>query len=315
MKVISVVAIINGFFIVVFIISIIFRIIGGLDKPSYQHANNYKDFNDGTFKNKKGGAKFKSAENIEALKKLMVESYYNLEEEIEIRAYFLISVNEVIDILGNKKVFIFNNSFSCTTLQSYITDIYIKVTYTQGFRIFRAILAPILKNKLNPQDIEVYNKIKSIFNNIVKPEMTDLEKVRAVHDYLILTSRYDEENYKNNTIPEVSHTPYGLLFKNKAVCSAYAEVFMIFMTLASIECYYVVGNIKDTTNSMGHAWNIIRIKNHYYHIDVTFNNPVPDVIGRVKYDYFNLTDEKIGKTHIWNRNEYPACIASGAKVY
>ncbi len=307
--------VINGFFTVIFIVSIIFRIISELEKPSYPQGDNYKGFNDGTFMNKKGGEKFKSAENIQTLEKLMVESYYNLEEDIEIRAYFLISVNEVIDILGNKKVFIFNNNFCCTTLQTYITDIKIKVSYTQGFRIFRVILAPILKDKLNPQDIEVYNKIKNIFNNIIKAEMSDLKKVRAVHDYLILTSRYDEENYKNNTIPEVSHTPYGLLFKNKAVCSAYAEVFMIFMTLANIECYYVIGNIKDTTNSMGHAWNIIRIKNHFYHIDVTFNNPVPDVMGRVKYDYFNLTDEKIAKTHKWNINEYPACVASGAKVY
>lgn len=121
--------------------------------------------------------------------------------------------------------------------------------------------------KLNKQDLMVYGKINIVFRNIIKPEMSDFDKELAVHDYLILTSRYDYEKYKNSTITENSYTPYGLLFKNKAVCNVYAEVFMIFMTLAKIECYYVIGNVTDINGmvtslheDMGHAWNIIKYK-------------------------------------------------------
>lgn len=278
-------------------------------KLSWESGDKKISLHDYNFMKKDTPTNFEVAPDIKGVTKILIDAYYNLEENIHIRAYFLTTVNEIIDILGNRKVFIFNNSFRCQTLQSDITDINIEVTYTQGFKVFRASLFPILMRKLNSQDLEVYEKIRSIFNNIIKAEMSDFEKALVVHDYLILTSRYDEENYRNNTIPDVSHTPYGLLFNNKAVCSAYAEVFMIFMTMSNIECYYVFGNIKDSISGLGHAWNIVRIENQYYHIDVTFDNPVPDVIGKVKYDYFNISDELIAKTHIWNRKEYPACIS------
>lgn len=284
-------------------------------KPAEDNLNIKKD-------ERKSTSIYKEAHNVEGLKKHLVEAYYNLEEDIYIRSNFSITASQIIEILGDKRVFIFNNSFTCSTSQGYKTDIKVKLTYTQGFKVFRAILNPSLISKLNQLEIKVYRKINEIFNKIIKPGMSDFEKQVKVHDYLILTSRYDYENYINNTIPELSYTPYGLLFHNKAVCSAYAEVFMIFMTLANIECYYVTGTTKDINgaslnagNNLGHAWNIVRINNQYYHIDVTFDNPVPDVIGRVNYKYFNVSDSVIGRTHNWKKEDYPSCFAKEHNYY
>lgn len=265
----------------------------------------------------------KDEESIDLMKKSLVERYYNLENDITLYVDFPITASKIIEILGNKKVFIFNNKFYCETSQKGSnTDISIKITYSQGFKIFRAFLDPRLISKSSEQDKLVYDKIYDICYKIIRPDMSDYEKELAVHNYLILTSSYDYINYKHNTIPSVSYTPYGLFFENKAVCSAYAEVFMIFMILAQIECYFVVGTLINSLDNAdclgetnGHAWNIVKINNQYYHVDVTLDSPIPYVIGKVNYTYFNVTDEFMDKTHNWKLNEYPICDTTEYNYY
>lgn len=252
----------------------------------------------------------------EELKDFLVKSYFDLVNDIQINAGFIISAEKLIELFQNKKVFIFNNQFNVKT-QAYqnSTSIHITIIYTQGYKVFRALLVNPLESKLSNQDLQVLSKIKTIFINIVNTDMTPFEKELAVHDYLVKTSRYDYENYKKDTIPQDSYNPYGLLFKNTAVCSAYAETFMIFMTLAGIECHFVIGKTIDQRGNTykfeekntGHAWNIVKINGHYYHVDVTFDNPVPDVIGKVEHTYFNVTDEFMDKTHDWALCNYPIC--------
>jgi transglutaminase/protease-like cytokinesis protein 3 len=139
-----------------------------------------------------------------------------------------------------------------------------------------------------------------------------LQKEKNIHDYLIATSRYDYENYQKGIIPEDSRTPYGLLFHHAAICQAYAETFMIFMTLANIECHMVVGTTNDENYRRGdqdkHAWNIVKIDKKYYHVDLTFDNPIPCIAGRVEHRYFNVSDKFMDKTHTWPKNQFPLCF-------
>ncbi len=48
-----------------------------------------------------------------------------------------------------------------------------------------------------------------------------------------------------------------------------------------------------SSDSMNHAWNMIQIGNHYYHVDVTWDDPTWDCIGRVDHTYFLLSDQTI----------------------
>lgn len=258
--------------------------------------------------------------SFNALREILVKEYYNLMPEIKIITTFHISPEQIKEILINNKIFIFNNNFEIQTksFNNANTEINIKYTYSQGYKIFRSILNTDLINKLNNEDTLVLDKIKEIFNNLIKSEMTDFEKELTIHDFLIKSSKYDYENYLNNSIPESSYTPYGLLFNHIAVCAAYAEVFMIFMTLSNIECHFVVGKTLDSrgntfSNSSiysGHAWNIVKIDGKYYHVDVTFDNPNRNNIGMVNHTYFNVTDEFMDYTHKWKLNEYPICLST-----
>jgi len=168
-----------------------------------------------------------------------------------------------------------------------------------------------LENKLDNNEIMVLKEIKSIYNSIIKSNMTPYTKGKAVHDYLIKTSMYDIDGYKYNNILNFSHTPYGLLFNHMGVCDAYAETFQIFMYLCGIESYVVIGDtVANVSNQFKHAWNIAKLGKYYCHVDVTFDNPGPFRLGQVDYKYFNLPDKKMLETHKWDVTEYPKCIDS-----
>lgn len=58
---------------------------------------------------------------------------------------------------------------------------------------------------------------------------------------------------------------------------------------------------------MNHGWNIVTIDGERYHLDVTWNDPIPDQVGRLRYQYFNLSDEAMTADHVWDTGGYPSC--------
>ncbi|REE78762.1 S-layer family protein [Paenibacillus taihuensis] len=138
-------------------------------------------------------------------------------------------------------------------------------------------------------------KAKQILADIIKPGMSDYERELAIHNYLLLHIAYDYDNYKNNTVPEESYTIYGSLMKGIAVCQGYAYSAQLLLTMAGIESHIVTG----TVDGARHAWNKVKIGGAYYNLDVTWDDPVPDVEGRLTYGYFNITDDELRRDHVW----------------
>jgi hypothetical protein len=156
-------------------------------------------------------------------------------------------------------------------------------------------------------DFALLARCEEILADIIRPNMRDAEKVRAVHDYLVLHARYDHENYQNNTIPRESYTTRALLMNGVGVCSAYAGAANLLLNMAGVEAMQVSGQAAGVG---GHAWNLVRIDGVYYHLDVTWDDPVPDAEGYVRYDYFAVSDETMARDHAWDRNRYPVCGAN-----
>lgn len=153
---------------------------------------------------------------------------------------------------------------------------------------------------------KVDQKVKAIIRKEIKPGMTNPQKVKAIHDYIVLNCRYDYKNYLNNSIPYVSYQPEGVLIKKKAVCQGYAETFSLFMKALNIPCKLVVGTANNGSGGyQGHAWNLVKVNGKWYHVDTTWDDPVPDQKGYVRYEYFLIPDKKMGKNHRWNRSSYP----------
>lgn len=154
---------------------------------------------------------------------------------------------------------------------------------------------------------------KDIIDNIISYDMTDVEKVKAVHDYIVVNTEYDTVGLENDNLPDHAFTVEGVLIKGIAVCQGYADTFQLFMDLLNIESQVVLGT--DLVNGVGHAWNMVCLDDKWYQIDVTWDDPVPDQGDNVNYKYFLMTDDILDDDHKWIKADYPKCDSQDYLYY
>ncbi|MFJ7736717.1 transglutaminase domain-containing protein [Lysinibacillus sp. NPDC097287] len=147
-----------------------------------------------------------------------------------------------------------------------------------------------------------HSKVEEAFvdhtlNNIIEPmrRLSNFEKVKAAHDFIVLFTEYSSQSINSQ------YSPYTLLTENKAVCQAYALVLYRMLEKLGLEVRYVTGDAKEQL----HAWVLVNLDDAWYHIDVTWDDPVPDKANEVRYNYFLLSDEQLAKDHEWDRTQYP----------
>ncbi len=133
---------------------------------------------------------------------------------------------------------------------------------------------------------ETDKKIDDILSNIIKPNITDDEKVKAVHDYIVTNSKYDTSS--------VFYSDYDLLTEGKSVCNGYALLTYNMLKKLNIPVKFVFG----TSDSQPHVWNMVKLGDYWFHLDTTWNDPVPDRGNISSYNYYMLTDEEITKDHV-----------------
>ena len=105
-----------------------------------------------------------------------------------------------------------------------------------------------------------------------------------------------------------SHEMYsvdGVLINGEAVCQGYAETIKLFLDLLDVESHLVFGfGVHSDGTREAHVWNLVKLDDdNWYHVDATWNDPYPDVVGRVLYTYFNLSDDLILEDHIINEGQ------------
>lgn len=93
--------------------------------------------------------------------------------------------------------------------------------------------------------------VSDFVNNYIKEDMTEEQKIRAIHTYLFQNVSYAETWSENS-----ANTAYGALVNHTAQCSGYARAFKAMCDAVGIECYYVHAN-ADAMNP-DHQWNIVR---------------------------------------------------------
>lgn len=149
------------------------------------------------------------------------------------------------------------------------------------------------------QEDYVDAEVTAILKDIIKVSMNDHQKEKAVHDYIVANVAYDTTLEK--------YSAYEALKNGLTVCSGYAQLVYKMLNEAGVEARIVVG----VANGESHAWNLVKLDNAWYHLDATWNDPVPDVKGRILYNYYNLDDKKISEDHNFEKLNYP----EATKVY
>lgn len=124
----------------------------------------------------------------------------------------------------------------------------------------------------------------------VQPWMNAVQIALVLHDHLALRTAYDQQGYESGSIDPMSYSAYGALVLGKAVCSGYARAYQDLLARCGIPCEVV------DSDSLDHAWNLVQLGPNWYHVDVTWDDPVPDRPGRVHHTFFLLSDGAMEST-------------------
>lgn len=140
------------------------------------------------------------------------------------------------------------------------------------------------------------NTINGILNSIIKPEMTEAEKIRTIHNWIVCNTTYDINYYdRDDSFNHVSN----LLNNKTGVCQGYSVTFYIFMKQMGIPCTLIMGN----ADNVSHAWNAVKLDGSWYYVDVTWDDPVVNGTSNypggdnISYEYLLCTYNHISMTH------------------
>lgn len=179
--------------------------------------------------------------------------------------------------------------------------------------------------KIEKQRRQIDTAAKKALSSI-NSKMTDVEKALILHDYLVKWIVYDDSESRNSRLSEV-----GALIENKANCQGYSVTYKMLLEKAGIssKCY--------SSKKMNHMWNLVKIGSKWYHVDVTWDDPLnernsKEYFGVVFHKYFLLSDKGMKKNGhnggnlglakdtkydnaYWNKVENEFCYQSGKFVF
>ncbi|ACD14164.1 transglutaminase domain-containing protein [Clostridium botulinum] len=146
-----------------------------------------------------------------------------------------------------------------------------------------------LTNKEQEEFIDI--EIKKITDKLINDKMSDFEKVKAINDYLANRYEYDYTLSSSNV--------YSALITNYTVCQGYSLTAYKMLKNAGIESRIGVGTNKGAS----HSWNIVKIEDSWYHLDITNNDSTRS------NKYFLVSDKFLeDNNYKWNRTEYPEAL-------
>ena len=130
--------------------------------------------------------------------------------------------------------------------------------------------------------------------------MPTREKIKIIHDYIIDNAEYDKLKYENkNDTTYKSNTAYGVLVQGYGTCNGYADAMAIFLDKLNIINYKI--------SNSEHIWNLVYLDGKWYHLDLTWDDPISDV--NINRDtYFLITTSELEElndgTHKFDKSIY-----------
>ena len=132
---------------------------------------------------------------------------------------------------------------------------------------------------------EINKKVDEIIKNNIQSNMSTKDKIKTIHDYIINNVSYDIVRNEKGDSQYESNTAYGTLFQKKAICSGYADTMAIFLSKFGIENYKIA--------SETHVWNAVKMDNKWYHLDLTWDDPVSDYNDILDHKYFLINNQEL----------------------
>ncbi len=155
---------------------------------------------------------------------------------------------------------------------------------------------------------------------IDKKAKNDREILQGISEYLQENTiyDYDELNYciKGKSKHLDSHTAYGALVNNKAVCDGISAAYALIAQYFGIRCMVVEGKSSfNSSSKVDHAWNIVEYDKAFYHVDSTWDTNTYETTKNFSYNYFGLDDDEISFDHDWDYHTTPICNKDKLSYY
>ncbi|NLB34176.1 MAG: hypothetical protein GX818_10540 [Tissierellia bacterium] len=217
------------------------------------------------------------AKNHYELESVILEQMGNYNPDFNIKyTGSLDNIEEVLKNMVDKDIY----------LKSNISEVYWDLSGTKTVSYINVKVTYILTAE---ERIKADKIIDGILADIIKPYMNNHEKAKAVHDYIVLNGKYDEN--------KIYYSDYDLLTEGISVCNGYALLTYNMLNKLNIP----VKLISGTGAGEAHIWNMVKLGDYWFHLDTTWNDPLPD-IGTVSYSYYMLTEKEITKDHTIDEN-------------
>ena len=130
--------------------------------------------------------------------------------------------------------------------------------------------------------LDVNDAIEAFKDEYITEGMSDFEKELLIIQWLVENCTYEAAEGWSNA------TAYSCIVSGEAQCAGYADAFLQTAKACGLEARYI--------HNSEHAWNLVKLDGDWYHVDVTWEDPIGDNdygMGNLRNLYINLTDSEI----------------------
>lgn len=231
------------------------------------------------------------AADLAGARNVIIQAYQKYQTQVDVSKYHLYNnrddaaVSQIMTEVVNQTpgLFYTGMQFSKYVVVGTNQIKALKLEYAKSFRKEDgAVDVPKIQNAQKKIRAQVKKALKS-----VRPGMNSVEKALVLHDYLIKNTQYLEDESK-----EYRYSEWGVFLKGRANCQGYSMAYGILMQEVGIPVRFVV------SEEMLHMWNQIKIGGKWYHVDVTWDDPLDtrlkkDQYGLVLHDRFLCSTRKM----------------------
>lgn len=143
-----------------------------------------------------------------------------------------------------------------------------------------------------PESMFLQTEINEAVKSIVFSEMSELEKIKAIERWIKQKIRYIEKGLRSD------HKSFNAFINGHGVCQGIAGIAQYMMEAAGLKARYITG--KEIKTNIGHAWNMVKYGERWYHVD--FTNSPPSFL--LSFTNPLKEDSEKKKSYVWENEFY-----------
>lgn len=211
------------------------------------------------------------------------EIYLRIYEALDSGEQFLKLPEEFYSTLDESTMLMF--AVNCDHPEIFYLDSTKKYYVGDEVRKLEFLYFPEFMANLEENKSRLNQTVDLIVSKTEGKSLLDREKI--YHDYICKSSTYILNKY--------DQTVWSCLINRETVCAGYAKAFQLLMMRSGVPCYYIVGTMDTGTEIQPHAWNIVKLVDGYYMVDVTSDDANEN--DTIIYTHYNIAFNEVDNVY------------------